>query len=112
MTAAKHDRVAKRYARALFEVCQPTEFDATAAQLKVLASVWSGSPEFRQSMLNPSVQDNTRAEIVDSLVKSLSSVSGVNGWANQATERTVQTLVSLRKAAIFPAELNVVGKRR
>lgn len=103
MTAAKHDKVAKRYARALFEVCQPTEFDATAAQLKALASLWSGSPEFRQSMLNPSVQDNTRAEIVDSLVKSISSVNGVSGWANRPTERTVQTLVGLRKAAIFPA---------
>lgn len=103
MTAAKHNKLAKRYARALFEVCQPSEFDATTAQLKGLSTLWTGSQDFRQSMLNPSVQDQTRLAIVEDLVKSLSSATGVNGWANQATERTVKTLVSLRKAAIFPA---------
>jgi F-type H+-transporting ATPase subunit delta len=92
MTAGKQDRVAKRYARALFEVCAPTEFDATERQLKTLATAWTSSQEFRQSMLN------------------LATVTGQNVWANQATQRTVQTLVGLRKAAVLPAVAEIFSQ--
>lgn len=103
MVAGKQDRVAKRYARALFEVCPPAEFDATDTQLRTLAVAWQSSQEFRQSMLNPSIQDDARTQLVETLITALSSVTGITGWSNQATQRTVQTLVTLRKAAIFPA---------
>jgi F-type H+-transporting ATPase subunit delta len=103
MVAGKQDRVAKRYARALFEVCPPQEFDATEKQLRTLATAWMSSQEFRQSMLNPSVQDTARMQIVESIVQALGVVTGQSSWANQATQRMVQTLVSLRKAAVLPA---------
>jgi F-type H+-transporting ATPase subunit delta len=103
MAAGKQERVAKRYARALFEVCPPLEFDATEKQLRTLATAWTSSQEFRQSMLNPSVQDAARVQIVESLVQALGAVTGQSGWANQATQRMVQMLVSLRKAAVLPA---------
>jgi F-type H+-transporting ATPase subunit delta len=102
MVAGKQDRVAKRYARALFEVCPPTEFDATEKQLKTLAAAWSSSLEFRQSMLNPSIQDAARLEIVETIVSALAASAG-QAWANEPTNRTVHTLVSLRKAAVLPA---------
>lgn len=103
MVAGKQDRVAKRYARALFEVCMPTEFDATEKQLRTLAAAWASCLEFRQSMLNPSVEDALRVQIVDALAEELAASTGQGGWANQATQRTVQTLVSLRKGAVLPA---------
>jgi F-type H+-transporting ATPase subunit delta len=108
MAAGKQDRVAKRYARALFEVCPPTEFDATHRQLKSLGAAWSASLEFRQSMLNPSIQDAARLELVETIVSALAASSGHalhdrGAWANEATRRTVRTLVSLRKAAALPA---------
>lgn len=103
MVAGKQDRVAKRYARALFEVCQPSEFDATDKQLRTLATAWASSQEFRQNMLNPSVQDAARVQVVETLVQALGAVTGQSGWANQATQRMVQTLVSLRKVAVLPA---------
>jgi len=110
MTAGKQDRVAKRYARALFEVCAPTEFDATERQLKTLATAWISSQEFRQSMLNPSVQDAARSQIVEALVAALATVTGQNVWANQATQRTVQILVGLRKAAVLPAVAEIFSQ--
>lgn len=107
MAAGKQDRVAKRYARALFEVCPPTEFDVTQSQLRTLATAWSSSQEFCQSMLNPSIQDAQRVQLVESLVQALMQVSGTtarqSGWANEATHRMVQTLVAARKAVLFPA---------
>ena len=110
MAAGKQDRVAKRYARALFEVCAPTEFDATERQLRTLAAAWNGSLEFRQSMLNPSIEDAVRIQIVDSLVQAIATSTGQGGWANQATQRTVQILVSLRKAAALPAVSEVFAR--
>jgi len=103
MATGKQDRVAKRYARALFEVCAPSDFDATEKQLRVLSTAWASSQEFRQSMLNPSVEDSARVQIVDSLIQALAASTGQSGWVNQSTQRTVQTLVSLRKAAALPA---------
>ena len=97
MTSGRHDKVAKRYARALFDVCTPTDFDRTDAQLQSLSSAWDASVEFRQSMLNPRVGDGLRLQIIDGLIASL------GGWANEPTKRTVHTLVNLRKAAILPA---------
>ena len=103
MAAGKQDRVAKRYARALFEVCPPSQFDATEKQLRTFATAWQSSPEFRQSMLNPSIQDDARAAVIESLLLALGEVTGQSGWSNEATQRTIQTLVSLRKAAALPA---------
>jgi F-type H+-transporting ATPase subunit delta len=108
MVAGKQDRVAKRYARALFDVCPAADFDATEKQLKTLASAWLGSLELRQSMLNPSIQDAARIEIVEAVAAALAFAVGQGAaergpWANEAIKRTVYTLVSLRKAAALPA---------
>jgi len=97
MASGKHDRVAKRYARALFDVCGPADFDRADQQLKALATMWTESADLRQSMLNPRVSDQLRAQVVDSVVAS------VGGWASEPVRRTVHAIVALRKAAIFAA---------
>jgi F-type H+-transporting ATPase subunit delta len=81
MASGRYDKVAKRYARALFDVCNPTDLDRADAQLKGLGSAWAASSEFRQSMLNPRVGDELRIQVIDGLA----------------------ALVTLRKAAIFPS---------
>ena len=97
MATAKHDRVAKRYARALFDVCNPNDFDRTQAQLAQLSQLWNGSADFRQSMLNPRVSDSLRSQVIDSVVGS------IGGWVGDPLKNTVHALVELRKAAILPA---------
>jgi F-type H+-transporting ATPase subunit delta len=53
-------------------------------------------------MLNPSIQDATRLEVVETIASALATTAG-QVWANEATKRTVHTLVSLRKARVLPA---------
>jgi F-type H+-transporting ATPase subunit delta len=97
MVAGRTEKVAKRYARALFEVCEPKDFDVVSAQLATLSSLWNDSADFRQSMLNPSVSDALRLQVIESLVAAL------GGWKHEPTRRTVHQLVSLRKAATLPS---------
>jgi len=88
--------VAKRYAKALFSVCSPADFDKTDTQLRTLAKAWTESKDLRESMLNPRVNDQLRLQVIDAVVAAL------GGWATEPTKRTVHLLVSLRKAALFP----------
>jgi len=97
MVAGRQEKVAKRYAKALFEVSEPKDFDTVSAQLSTLSTLWNDSAEFRQSMLNPSVSDALRIEVIDSLVAAL------GGWKHEPTKKTVHQLVSLRKAATLPS---------
>ena len=96
MSAGRHTLIAKRYAKALFGICAPVDFDSTEAQLKTLALVWNASQDLRQSMLNPRVTDSQRISVIDGVVASF------GGWANEPTKKVVQILVSLRKAPVLP----------
>ncbi len=96
MSSGRHTLIAKRYAKALFGVCQPADFDKTEAQLKTLATAWVQSRELRDSMLNPRVNDALRVQAIDAVVAAL------GGWATEPAKRTVHTLVALRKAAVLP----------
>ena len=80
MSAGRHTLIAKRYAKALFGICAPVDFDSTEAQLKTLALVWNASQDLRQSMLNPRVTDSQRISVIDGVVASF------GGWANEPTK--------------------------
>ncbi len=95
MSSGKEERVAKRYAKALFDVCNPADFDTVQAQLNALSTAWEVSAELRDSMLNPRIPNGVRIAIVDAVVNSL------GGYATEPLKRVVHTLVTLRKAAIF-----------
>jgi F-type H+-transporting ATPase subunit delta len=94
MSSGSEQRVAKRYAKALFEVTTPTDLDKVEAQLRDLAKVWETSEDFRQTLSNPRVSESARETVVVAVVTSL------GGWATEAVRRTILTLVSLRKAAV------------
>lgn len=96
MASQRQDTVAKRYARALFDVTEPSNFDRVSEQLKALATVWSSSLDFRQAMLNPRISDAVRLSVMESVVATL------GGWASEALRRTLNTFVSLRKVALVP----------
>jgi F-type H+-transporting ATPase subunit delta len=97
MALGREERVAKRYARALFDVSAPAEFDRVDAQLQSLAAIWKESVDFRQAMNNPRVSDSVRLSIVDSISQTIGS------WVTEPTKRTVHLIVSRRKAAVIPA---------
>jgi F-type H+-transporting ATPase subunit delta len=97
MALGQEERVAKRYARALFDVTAPADFERIEAQLNALAAVWQGSSDFRQGMLNPRIADAARLSIVDAIAGSL------GGWVSDPIKKTVQMLVARRKASVIPA---------
>lgn len=102
MALGREERVAKRYARALFEVSAPTDFDRVDAQLKAFTGLWKESAEFRQAMNNPRVSDSVRISVVDAVAQSIGE-GAVGGWVTEPTKRTVHLIVSRRKAAVIPA---------
>lgn len=97
MALGREERVAKRYARALFDVSAPADFDRIDAQLQALTNLWKESADFRQAMNNPRVSDGVRLSIVDSIAQS------IGGWVTEPTKRTTHLIVSRRKASIIPA---------
>lgn len=97
MSSGREQRVAKRYAKALFDVCAPADFDRVEEQLKNLAGIWGASKDFRESMNNPRVSESSRLAVVVAVVESL------GGWATDPLNRTITTLITLRKGAVLPA---------
>lgn len=97
MSSGREQRVAKRYAKALFDVCAPADLDRVEAQLKNLAGMWTLSKDFRESMNNPRISGDSRLAVIRALVESL------GGWATEPLNKTITTLVTLRKGAVIPA---------
>jgi F-type H+-transporting ATPase subunit delta len=97
MSSGREERVAKRYARALFEVTTPVDFDKVEGQLSVLAQAWKASPEFRDSLSNPRVSEEARGSVVGAIVDAF------GGWTTEPVKRAVVTLSSLRRGSVFPA---------
>jgi F-type H+-transporting ATPase subunit delta len=97
MSSGREERVAKRYARALFEVTTPAGFDTVETQLSQLAQAWKVSSDFRDSLSNPRVSEDARCSVVNAIAESL------GGWKTEPLKRTVIALASLRRGAVLPA---------
>jgi F-type H+-transporting ATPase subunit delta len=97
MSSGREERVAKRYARALFEVTSPADFDNVEGQLSQLAQAWKTSPDFRDSLSNPRVSEDARCSVVNAIADAL------GGWKTDAVKRTILALASLRRGAVLPS---------
>lgn len=63
------DKVARRYARALFELCAPlnasgSDLESTKQALEVFAQLWAQHAEFREAILNPAIPLTQRLQAV------------------------------------------------
>lgn len=97
MSSGREQRIAKRYAKALFDVCAPADLDRVEAQLKQLAQIWAGSSDFRESMSNPRVAEGARLSVIAGIVEAL------GGFATEPLKRTLSALTSLRRASVIPS---------
>lgn len=96
MSSGREQRVAKRYAKALFDVCAPTDLDRVETQLKDLARVWETSGDFRESLSNPRVSESARLSVIVAIAEAL------GGWATESLKKTLTILVTRRKGAVIP----------
>jgi F-type H+-transporting ATPase subunit delta len=97
MSSGREQRIAKRYAKALFDVCAPADLDKVETQLKSLAQAWATSTDFRESMSNPRVAEGSRLVVIAAVAEAL------GGFATEPLKRTLTTLTSLRKTSVIPS---------
>ena len=62
--------IARRYARALSELCEPSKNHAVISkQLNSFATTWSSSPELRALLQNPVVSIDDKRKVLDAVFK-------------------------------------------
>ena len=60
-------KIAKRYAKALFESYEPAKLEEIAASLQVLAKLWEENEALRTVLINPAVPLGERLSVVEEL---------------------------------------------
>lgn len=103
MSSGREERVAKRYARALFEVTTPADFEKVEAQLNTIATAWKASSDFRNALSNPGISEDARCSVINAIVESF------GGWATEPLKRAVVTLASLRRGGVLPSLAETFG---
>jgi F-type H+-transporting ATPase subunit delta len=93
--AVSDTRIAKRYARALFELTPPAQFEAISAALGILAAAWKADSSLRQALLNPAITQSARAAVLNDLLKLVSS--------DQNLSRLLLLLLENKRLEILPA---------
>jgi len=61
-------KVAKRYARALFEAARPTELDSIADGLKAWAEFWKVNVDWRAALSDPALEAKKRLNILQEVL--------------------------------------------
>jgi F-type H+-transporting ATPase subunit delta len=80
--------VARRYARALFEIgADRGTFEAFGVELERLAEVYEGSPELRQALENPVFQLAQRRRVLERILPQLAPSLDVQKFAYLLLER-------------------------
>jgi F-type H+-transporting ATPase subunit delta len=80
--------VARRYARALFDLGEARgTFEALGGELAQLAAVYEGSPDLRQALENPVFQLAQRRRVLESLLPRLAPSGDVQKFALLLLER-------------------------
>lgn len=70
------DKVARRYARALFELCSPDEYENVRDGLLAFANLYTANPELQLALQNPAYPVSQRAESAEELVSKISGGRG------------------------------------
>ena len=67
--ATKGGIVAKRYAKALFELCEPASFDSVRKGLNTVAELWEQSTEFRAAVFNPTTSEEEKLLVMQDIAE-------------------------------------------
>lgn len=110
------EKVAARYARALFDLIEPSQLDVAAGLLLDMAQVWENMPDLRDLMRNPRASYESRIGMISELVK-----GATKGSANSALEGQMESFLKVlfenarlealpQVAKIFQAMVNELRK--
>lgn len=66
-------RIARRYARALFELAVPSRLDSVLAVLTDFCELWQSDPQLRQALSDPAVPLGKRVEAIRAIARSVAT---------------------------------------
>jgi len=69
--ARSEGKAAKRYARALFELCEVAQLEQVSGALREFATTFEQSAELRATLLNPAVPAHERSAVVTDIAQAL-----------------------------------------
>ncbi len=73
--ARREGKIARRYAKALFNLSVPAQIDTITDALKEFAEIWSSQPELRSVVLNPGVPEQQRLSVMSDVCARLKTPS-------------------------------------
>jgi F-type H+-transporting ATPase subunit delta len=88
-------KVAKRYAKALFSIVEPENFDVVNSALQVFATAWKDSIDLKAAFQNPSIKSTNKEEL-------LSIFFGLVGNTPQQLKSFLTELLSQARLAALP----------
>ena len=71
--ARSPSKVARRYARALFEAYEPAKVEAAGAAIFSIAAIWESNRELREVLVNPGVPVSQRQLVVEDIANKIAS---------------------------------------
>lgn len=101
--AKTSEKIARRYARALFDLCTPAQMEDCRVALNSFAKVWKASTELREAVLNPAIPLGERAAV-------LKEISQKVAPGNQNIEGTLQLLFTKGRLVSIPEVALVFGR--
>ena len=96
-------KLAKRYARALFELCEVPKLDQQLVALTALSNLWKGSAELQSALLNRATPIEQRVAVMQDLAAKLEG--GDKNFINFAA-----LLVENERISLLPLILKVFSK--
>ena len=71
--ASGSGKIARRYARSLFDICEPTEFDQMKSALISVAELWDENLELKAAFYNPTTSEQEKLNVVQDIAGRLFS---------------------------------------
>jgi len=93
---SKNEKVAKRYARALFDASQASDYEAVQAFLDKASKCWHKSGSLRAAMQLPTLSLDERSNLLDGVL------SGVSKIPTETTEKLLKLLASANRVDTIP----------
>ena len=101
-------KLAKRYARALFELCEVPKLDQQLVALTALANLWKGSAELQSALLNRATPIEQRVAVMQDLAAKLEG-SKLEG-SDKNFINFAALLVENERISLLPLILKVFSK--
>lgn len=100
--AASQGKIAKRYARALFNSVPPAALETAREALHAFAAAWSSNEQLREAMANPAVPLAQRVSVIKEIARGAS--------AGDALVNFLDLLVTNRRISALPQIASAFSK--